>query len=71
MAQMVKLEGTDLIFNLDHVITIQKATANASKKASLLFTLIEKKEVLWEFGSEDARDDAFDSFLTVKESAVF
>ena len=71
MATMVQLEGTNVIFNLDHVLTIQKGTVNASKKAGIVFNLQEKNEVIWEFVSPEARDEAFDELLTTTESRMF
>lgn len=71
MATLVQLEGTDVIFNLDHVLTIQKGTVNASQKAGIVFNLQEKNEVLWEFISDEARDEAFETLLTTTESRMF
>lgn len=71
MATLVQLEGTNVIFNLDHVLTIQKGTVNASKQEGIVFNLLEKNEVIWEFISREARDEAFEELLTTTESRMF
>lgn len=71
MATLVQLEGTNVIFNLDHVLTIQKGTVNASQKEGIVFNLLEKNEVIWEFVSAEARDEAFEALLTTTESRMF
>ncbi|MPR32921.1 hypothetical protein [Salmonirosea aquatica] len=71
MATMVQLEGTNVIFNLDHVLTIQKGTVNATQKEGIVFNLLEKNEVIWEFVSGEARDEAFEALLTTTESRMF
>lgn len=71
MATLVQLEGTNVIFNLDHVLTIQKGTVNASQQEGIVFNLFEKNEVIWEFVSAEARDEAFEALLTTTESRMF
>lgn len=71
MATLIRLEGTDLILNLNHVITIQKAIANDTQRPSIVFNLVEQKEVLWQLTSEEARDEAFESILEMSEGKVF
>ncbi len=65
---LVQLEGTNVIFNFHQVLIIQKGTVNVSKQEGIVFDLLEKNEVIWEFATADARDEAFETLLTTSES---
>ncbi|WP_247233423.1 hypothetical protein [Telluribacter sp. SYSU D00476] len=69
MATMVHLDGTDFMINLDHVVGIKRIHKDG--KYGIQFITIDSRKDVWEFRTQDLRDETFISLIHTDQGRVF